>query len=81
MAGITQATGLHHIIAGAWIGGSINNTGNVVASARILDPEIEDPNAIFTAEGVAAIVKMLQNAAIGPSMPALRAVFGYPPEH
>ena len=38
----------------------------MVASARILDPEIEDPNAIFTAEGVAAIVKMLQNAAIGP---------------
>jgi len=63
---IAMATGLHHIIAGAWIGGSINNTGNVVASARILDPEIEDPNAIFTAEGVAAIVKMLQNAAIGP---------------
>eukprot|EP01052_Picozoa_sp_SAG31_P015030 SAG31_NODE_954_length_10804_cov_3.240355_10_plen_85_part_00 len=47
-----------NLVAGAWIGGTVNNTGNVVASAAILDDE--------DAEEVAAIVKMLQNAMIGP---------------
>ena len=45
------------LIAGAWIGGTVNNTGNVVAAAAILDDE--------EAEEVAAIVKMMQNAMIG----------------
>jgi uncharacterized membrane protein YadS len=49
--------GLDRLIAGAWIGGTVNNTGNVVASAAILEDS--------AAEEVAAIVKMLQNAMIG----------------
>ncbi|EFA82810.1 probable membrane protein [Heterostelium album PN500] len=42
---------------GAWIGGTIDTTGAVVASAAIIDEE---------AKQSAAIVKMLQNCLIGP---------------
>lgn len=51
------AVGLRKVVAGAWIGGAINNTGNVVASAALLQDQ--------DAEEVAAIVKMVQNALIG----------------
>lgn len=51
------AIGLRKVIAGAWIGGAVNNTGNVVASAALLQDQ--------AAEEVAAIVKMVQNALIG----------------
>ena len=50
------------LIAGAWIGGSVNNTGNVVAAAALLCGPDE---ARCDAEEVAAIVKMIQNAMIG----------------
>lgn len=51
------AAGLRKVVAGAWIGGAVNNTGNVVASAALLQDQ--------AAEEVAAIVKMVQNALIG----------------
>lgn len=51
------AVGLRKVVAGAWIGGAVNNTGNVVASAALLQDQ--------AAEEVAAIVKMVQNALIG----------------
>lgn len=49
------------LIAGAWIGGTVNNTGNVVAAAAILQND--------EAEEVAAIVKMLQVRAECPPPP------------
>eukprot|EP00301_Raphidiophrys_heterophryoidea_P000674 c10339_g1_i1.p1 GENE.c10339_g1_i1~~c10339_g1_i1.p1 ORF type:complete len:268 (+),score=88.23 c10339_g1_i1:1590-2393(+) len=48
---------LNSVVAGAWMGGSVNNTGNVVAAAALLGDE--------EAENIAAIVKMLQNSMIG----------------
>ncbi len=48
--------GMDPIIGGAWIGGTIDATGAVVAAGNVLGPE---------AEKVAAVVKMIQNVLIG----------------
>lgn len=48
--------GLSHSVAGAWIGASVDQTGNVVASGAILGPEALE---------VASIVKMVLNAGLG----------------
>lgn len=53
---IAMAVGMPDDIAGAWIGGSIDQTGNVIVSAAIISEE---------ATQVASIVKMVLNAALG----------------
>merc|ERR1719150_974171 len=53
---IAKALGLNDNTAGAWIGGTIDLTGGVVASAAMFSKEAEE---------TAAIVKMTQNAALG----------------
>jgi len=49
--------GWNDSVCGAWIGGSIDTTGAVIASAAIVSDE---------AKTVAAVVKMLQNCLTGP---------------
>ncbi len=48
--------GMNHILGAAWMGGTIDSTGAVVAAGSVLGPE---------AEQVAAVVKMIQNVLIG----------------
>lgn len=48
--------GMNHILGAAWMGGTIDSTGAVVAAGSMLGP---------TAEKVAAVVKMIQNILIG----------------
>ncbi len=51
-----NAIGMHHILGAAWMGGTIDSTGAVVAAGSMLGP---------AAEKVAAVVKMIQNVLIG----------------
>ena len=51
-----KGIGLDAIIGAAWMGGTIDSTGAVVAAGSMLGPE---------AEQVAAVVKMVQNILIG----------------
>lgn len=74
------AAGMTRMVAGAWFGGSIDGTGNVVAAAAIFDEldgggnrtaDSDDSVAGwdddgFSAVDVASTVKMLQNSLIGP---------------
>ncbi len=53
---LCRMMGLDDMVAGAWIGGTVDSTGAVVASGAMLGP---------TAEKVASVVKMIQNALIG----------------
>ena len=48
--------GMNSILGAAWMGGTIDSTGAVVAAGSMLGPE---------AEQVAAVVKMIQNVLIG----------------
>jgi uncharacterized integral membrane protein (TIGR00698 family) len=48
--------GMNHILGAAWMGGTIDSTGAVVAAGSMLGQ---------TAEQVAAVVKMIQNVLIG----------------
>jgi len=48
--------GMNHILGGAWMGGTIDSTGAVVAAGSMLGSN---------AEKVAAVVKMIQNVLIG----------------
>ncbi|MFH1740260.1 MAG: putative sulfate exporter family transporter [bacterium] len=48
--------GMSPIVGGAWMGGTIDSTGAVVAAGAFLGPD---------AEKVAAVVKMIQNVLIG----------------
>lgn len=48
--------GMNAILGGAWMGGTIDSTGAVVAAGSMLGP---------AAEKVAAVVKMIQNVLIG----------------
>jgi len=48
--------GMNDILGAAWMGGTIDSTGAVVAAGSMLGP---------TAEKVAAVVKMIQNVLIG----------------
>ncbi len=56
MPAICGALGLGELVGGAWIGGTVDSTGAVVAAGAILGDE---------AEKVAAVVKMIQNVLIG----------------
>lgn len=53
---LARLLGLNEFVAGAWIGGTVDATGAVVASASILGE---------SATEVAAIIKMIQNVLIG----------------
>jgi len=53
---IAIATNMPDDVAGAWIGGSVDQTGNVVVSAAIFSDEATE---------VAGIVKMVLNASLG----------------
>ena len=51
-----HAMGMSEVLGGAWMGGTIDSTGAVVAAGAFLGPD---------AETVAAVVKMIQNVLIG----------------
>jgi uncharacterized membrane protein YadS len=51
-----KALDMHHVLAGAWMGGTIDATGAVVAAGALISP---------TAMYVAATIKMIQNIMIG----------------
>jgi uncharacterized membrane protein YadS len=56
MPAFIKFVGMHHVLGGAWMGGTIDATGAVVAAGAILSP---------TAMYVAATIKMIQNVLIG----------------
>jgi uncharacterized membrane protein YadS len=68
---IALAVGMDVSVAAAWIGGTVNNTGNVVASVEILDTSTLLPDGSNgclpgqCAGEMGAIVKMAQNALLG----------------
>ena len=51
-----HGVGMGQVLGGAWMGGTIDSTGAVVAAGAFLGPD---------AETVAAVVKMIQNILIG----------------
>lgn len=53
---IALGVGMNEDVAGAWIGGSIDQTGNVIASAAIISDQSTE---------VAAIVKLILNSGLG----------------
>ncbi|MFP4158435.1 MAG: YeiH family protein [Desulfobacterales bacterium] len=53
---IANVTGMHPVWAGAWLGGTVDNTGSVVAAGELIGME-----AMY----VAATIKMIQNILIG----------------
>ncbi len=53
---LIHAVGMDPVLGGAWMGGTIDSTGAVVAAGAFLGPR---------AETVAAVVKMIQNVLIG----------------
>lgn len=53
---LSQALGLDPVMAGAWIGGTVDSTGAVAAAGEFLGPD-----ALQTA----AVIKMIQNLLIG----------------
>lgn len=63
---ICKSLGFSDIISGSWIGGSIDSTGAVIASANLLNI-----NALHNA----VILKMLQNILIGPITLAITAIW------
>jgi uncharacterized integral membrane protein (TIGR00698 family) len=56
MPALAKLAGLDAVVAGAWLGGTIDATGAVVAAGALLGEE---------AEKVAAVIKMIQNILIG----------------
>lgn len=56
MPALAKLMGLSEAVGGAWLGGTIDSTGAVVAAGAFLGE---------TAEKVAAVVKMIQNVLIG----------------
>lgn len=53
---IIKATGMPEVLAGAWIGGTLDSTGAVVAAGKFVGDKALD---------VAATIKMIQNVLIG----------------
>jgi len=56
MPALIKAVDMHHVLGGAWMGGTIDSTGAVVAAGALLSD---------TAMYVAATIKMIQNVMIG----------------
>ncbi|MDF1592940.1 MAG: putative sulfate exporter family transporter [Desulfobacterales bacterium] len=53
---IANMVGMHPVLAGAWLGGTVDNTGSVVAAGELIG---------YEAMVVAATIKMIQNIMIG----------------
>lgn len=53
---IIKTTGINYIVGGAWIGGTIDSTGAVVAAGELLDQQAME---------VATVIKLIQNVLIG----------------
>jgi uncharacterized membrane protein YadS len=53
---IIKTTGINYIVGGAWIGGTVDSTGAVVAAGELLDQQAME---------VATVIKMIQNVLIG----------------
>lgn len=53
---VIKAVGMNQVLAGAWMGGTIDSTGAVVAAGALVGP---------VAMNVAATIKMIQNILIG----------------
>lgn len=53
---LIKALGIDYIVGGAWIGGTVDSTGAVVAAGELLSQEAME---------VAAVVKLIQNIMIG----------------
>lgn len=62
---ICKAVGMPEVLAGAWIGGTVDSTGAVAAAGAFLGPK---------ALQVAATIKMIQNVLIGRDR-VLRALY------
>jgi len=56
MPAVIRLAGINHVVGGAWLGGTIDATGAVVASASMLSEQ---------AVQVASVIKMIQNILIG----------------
>jgi len=56
MPALSKILGLNEFVGGAWLGGTIDSTGAVVAAGALLGEN---------AEKVAAVVKLIQNVLIG----------------
>jgi uncharacterized integral membrane protein (TIGR00698 family) len=56
MPAVIRAVGMDEVVAGAWLGGTIDSTGAVAAAGELVGPKALD---------VAATVKMIQNILIG----------------
>ncbi|MEN8232794.1 MAG: putative sulfate exporter family transporter [Thermodesulfobacteriota bacterium] len=56
MPAIIKSTGMHHVLGGAWMGGTIDATGAVAAAGAFLSEK-----ALYAA----ATIKMIQNVLIG----------------
>ena len=56
MPALVKAVGIDPIIGGAWLGGTIDSTGAVVAAGALLGPEAME---------VASVIKMIQNIMVG----------------
>jgi len=56
MPAVINAVGLDEVLGGAWIGGTVDSTGAVVAAGELVGPVARD---------VAASVKLIQNVLIG----------------
>jgi uncharacterized integral membrane protein (TIGR00698 family) len=53
---IIKTTGINYIVGGAWIGGTVDSTGAVVAAGELLDQQAME---------VATVIKLVQNLLIG----------------
>lgn len=63
---ISKIYGLSSVVSGIWIGGTVDSTGAVIASASLLDK---------TALNSAVVLKMLQNIIIGPILLVITSVW------
>jgi uncharacterized integral membrane protein (TIGR00698 family) len=53
---VIKSAGINYIVGGAWIGGTVDSTGAVVAAGELLDQQAME---------VATVVKLIQNVLIG----------------
>lgn len=66
MPWMLRAAGVNEIVAGAWIGGTIDSTGAVAAAGALMgDDSLEGAQRADRAVKVATTVKMIQNVLIG----------------
>ena len=66
MPAVINAVGIDQVLGGAWIGGTVDSTGAVVAAGELVGPVARD---------VAASVKLIQNVLIGVISLAVAAMW------